>query len=204
MTKHLIWACAGALALYAGAGAALAAEPATAGSRAAEAAARQAHADAQVRDVRIVRLRHGGPEQSESRLRNLLQLRADQEPALKAYLAALEPTADRFMRFDAETPARSTPERLAAMEAQVAAREAEVRSRIQAVRTFYAALDPAQRRAFDELPLMLHDGFGPMVHGPMALGPMPIAHPMPPLPPLPPLPPEGGVFEYRMEIPDAG
>jgi len=102
------------------------------------------------------------PEARAQHLRDVLQLRADQDGALKAYLAATEPKA-----WDRDGPKRdvsdaapkplTTPERLD--------RETEhlnrAKARIDATRAFYAALSPSQKKAFDAL--------GPMVggHGPM-------------------------------------
>ena len=102
------------------------------------------------------------PEAHAQRLRDVLQLRADQDGALKAYLDAVAPkdwTKDRPKReaVDAPRAPPTTPERLD--------REAErldrARARIDATRAFYAALSPSQKKAFDTL--------GPMVggHGPM-------------------------------------
>lgn len=102
------------------------------------------------------------PEARAQHLRDVLQLRADQDGALKAYLAATEPKGwdkDGPKRdvADAEPKPLTTPERLD--------RETEhlnrAKARIDATRAFYAALSPSQKKAFDAL--------GPMVggHGPM-------------------------------------
>ena len=99
------------------------------------------------------------PEARAQHLRDVLQLRADQDGALKAYLAATGPKdggpkdgggwrkdgPDR----DAAAPRQplTTPERLD--------RETEfltrARARIDATRAFYAALSPSQKKAFDAL-----------------------------------------------------
>ena len=98
------------------------------------------------------------PEAHAQHLRDVLQLRADQGGALKAYLEAVAPkdwTKARPKReaVDAPRPPRTTPERLD--------REAErldrARARIDATRAFYAALSPSQKKAFDAL--------GPMAGG---------------------------------------
>jgi protein CpxP len=106
------------------------------------------------------------PEARAQHLRDVLQLRADQDGALKAYLAATGPKdrdgdgrRDGPRRDAADTPpkALTTPERLD--------RETEhltrAKARIDATRSFYAALSPSQKKAFDAL--------GPMAggHGPM-------------------------------------
>jgi protein CpxP len=102
------------------------------------------------------------PEARAQHLRDVLQLRADQDGALKAYLAATGPRdwrKDGIKRDAADGPrkALTTPERLD--------RETEhlerAKARIDATRAFYAALSPSQKKAFDAL--------GPMGggHGPM-------------------------------------
>lgn len=106
------------------------------------------------------------PEAHAQHLRDVLQLRADQDGALKAYLDAVASkdwtkdwTKDRPKREAVDAPRQppTTPERLD--------REAErldrARARIDATRAFYAALSPSQKKAFDAL--------GPMAGGP---GPM--------------------------------
>lgn len=99
------------------------------------------------------------PEAHAQHLRDVLQLRADQDGALKAYLDAVAPkdwTKDRPKREAVDAPRQppTTPERLD--------REAErldrARARIDATRAFYAALSPSQKKAFDAL--------GPMAGGP--------------------------------------
>jgi len=102
------------------------------------------------------------PEARAQHLRDVLQLRADQDGALKAYLAATGPrdwSKDGRKRDAADGPrkALTTPERLD--------RETEhlnrAKARIDATRSFYAALSPTQKKAFDAL--------GPRAggHGPM-------------------------------------
>ncbi|MDR7118632.1 Spy/CpxP family protein refolding chaperone [Caulobacter sp. BE254] len=102
------------------------------------------------------------PATHAQHLRDVLQLRADQDGALKAYLDAVAPkdwTKDHPKREAVDAPRQppTTPERLD--------REAErldrARARIDATRAFYAALSPSQKKAFDAL--------GPMAGGP---GPM--------------------------------
>jgi hypothetical protein len=92
------------------------------------------------------------PEAHAQHLRDVLQLRADQDGALKAYLAAAGPkdwSKDRPDRKQADGPPKrlTTPERLD--------RETEhltrARARIDATRTFYAALSPSQKKAFDAI-----------------------------------------------------
>lgn len=102
------------------------------------------------------------PEVHAQHLRDVLQLRADQDGALKAYLDAVAPKdwdkdGPKREAVDAPRKPLTTPERLD--------REAEhldrAKARIDATRAFYAALSPSQKKAFDAL--------GPMAggHGPM-------------------------------------
>ena len=102
------------------------------------------------------------PEAQAQHLRDVLQLRADQDGALKAYLDAVAPGdrgKDRPNREAVDAPRKplTTPERLD-REAEHLAR---AKARIDATRAFYAALSPSQKKAFDAL--------GPMAggHGPM-------------------------------------
>ncbi|WP_337185881.1 Spy/CpxP family protein refolding chaperone [Phenylobacterium sp.] len=140
------------------------------------------------REVRVYR--HGdrdvvvsrGGDRTE-RLRTLLQLRPDQEPALKAYVEAVGKGGGRepVVRLDRGGDARTTPDRLAAMEVRMAEQQAAMKVRIAATRTFYAQLDDKQRKVFDALPMLMFagPGFGPML--------VPVAHaPAAPLPPEPP------------------
>lgn len=159
------------------------------------------------RDGKTVVIRHGdhaqiGRDHAEH-LKAILQLRPNQESALSAYLASMQPK-DRTIRVDRdddEDGKTTTPERLARMEQRLNERQAEQRARIEATRRFYGQLDAAQKRAFDELPPMF-GGMGGDVRVFRTMhrgGPMPgfhgefpgerFDHPMPPIPPTPPTPP---------------
>ena len=103
------------------------------------------------------------PEARTQYLHDVLQLRADQDGALKAYLAATGPMdwrKDGPKKEDVDGPPKmpTTPERLD--------RETEhlnrARARIDATRAFYAALSPSQKKAFDALGPM-GGGHGPMM-----------------------------------------
>ncbi|TAL32873.1 MAG: hypothetical protein EPN98_12425 [Phenylobacterium sp.] len=122
----------------------------------------------------------------EDHLRTMLQLRADQEPALKAYLEAVGrggPRGDHMVRFDrrGDSPL-TTPERLVAMEARMAEQQTAMRQRIEATKTFYGQLDDKQKKVFDSMPILMFagPGFGPTL--------LPVDH-RPPTPPAPPKPP---------------
>lgn len=95
---------------------------------------------------------HVDPEARAQHLRDALQLRSDQDDALKAYLAATDHKGwgkGRSKRAAAEGSRRplTTPERLD--------RETEhltrAKARVDATRAFYAALSPSQKKAFDVL-----------------------------------------------------
>lgn len=178
MSRGLTWLLAGAaFSTYAAAGAAIGAEPKS-----------KAEPRPWTRELPRGSLIIGGPDGENrvfvrrhshdraERLRTLLQLRPEQEPALQAYLAALKPGRDHLARFEGAVEAKaSTPERLARMEAQLAERQAAGKARIEATRAFYGQLDTRQQKVFDELPMMfMGPGFGPM-----PLGPTPVMHAIP-------------------------
>jgi hypothetical protein len=117
-------------------------------------------------------------------LRDILQLRADQEPALQAYITGTAPPEKPPEMGDPEAMAKmTTPERLDWMSARMAEHQAMFQKRANAIKAFYAALSPPQRKAFeaahvDDMGMgggmhmrmrMRHDGDGDM--------------PMPPPPP---------------------
>jgi Spy/CpxP family protein refolding chaperone len=135
----------------------------------------------------------------EQRLHDLLQIRADQEGAFHAFVAALTPPErdDKGRRGpgwgrgpggpqgpDAKPPL-TTPERLDKVAARMAERDQRFQQIATATRTFYAALAPEQRKAFDEL--SMHGGGGHMMRGRFMRrggpgGPAPFGPPSPPPP----------------------
>lgn len=117
----------------------------------------------------------------------------------------------------AEEAALTTPQRLDMMVKKMAEhtakREAAMQAHVAAIKQFYAALTPAQQKAFDALHGgmgggMGHGRGGRMMHIGMMDGPMPPLPPLPPIPPLamrapmppappaPPLPPEPPLPNY--------
>jgi len=94
-----------------------------------------------------------------------------------------------MVRFDRGSDERTTLQRLDEMQARAAEQKTDMDRKVAAIRTFYAQLDPKQRKAFDAMPMLMMVGpnIGPM----MIPGPMPIhfREPLPPLPPVPPVPP---------------
>lgn len=122
----------------------------------------------------------------------LLNLRADQRPALMAFLASMTPPPPPWHGPGQDGPRTMTPadgftQQLDRMTQDAARRSAEDTKRIAAARTFYDSLDPTQRRAFEALMRVRHGrgpGFGPMGPGPMGAGQMGMGA-MPPRPPRP-------------------
>lgn len=114
---------------------------------------------------------HRDPEARAQHLRDVLQLRPDQDGALKAYLAATEPKAwgkdddkdgpDIKPAADGPPPRLTTPERLDREAEHLAKATEAFKTRAAATRAFYAALSPSQQKAFDALGPMLGE------HGPM-------------------------------------
>jgi hypothetical protein len=98
-------------------------------------------------------------EHHAERLRAVLQLRPDQEPALHALVDSMTPAPGAMeRRRDERGEMRElpTPQRLDRMQAKMSERQAAFARRADAVKRFYAQLTPAQQRAFDAL----HDGPG--------------------------------------------
>lgn len=102
--------------------------------------------------------RRGDPAQMAERraahLRAVLQLRPDQEPALRALMDASRPDAAAMRRRGGDRDEMrnlTTPQRLDRMQARMAERQAAFTRRADAIRRFYAQLSPAQQRAFDAL-----------------------------------------------------
>lgn len=124
-------------------------------------------------------------ERKAEHLRAALQLRPDQEPALKAFVDAT--SHDHGSRRDhdrrgprADRDALTTPQRLDQARARMAERQAAFERRAEATKRFYAQLSPAQQKAFDALrppgghgggPMGGRHGRGPGGHGPWGGGP---------------------------------
>lgn len=110
-------------------------------------------------------------------LRAALQLRPDQEPALKAFLDTGKPAARPARADSAAVGAMTTPQRLDAQRARMTERLARFDQRVAATKRFYAQLSPAQQKAFDAMAPRGHGkgdggkgghrgrGPGPMGHG---------------------------------------
>lgn len=93
-------------------------------------------------------------ERRAEHLRASLQLRADQEPALRAYLDTLRRPEGMGpgMRGDRQgAQTMTTPQRLERRRARMAERQARFERHAAATLRFYGALSPTQQRAFDAL-----------------------------------------------------
>lgn len=134
----------------------------------------------------MVMMRHHGMDQAEH-LRTMLQLKPSQEPALAAYMAAVKPEHghEHVVEMSSHGEGKTTPQRLADMEAELAAHTAAMHTRIEATKRFYDQLEPSQKKVFDELPMLMIGPMGPM----MPMGPMKVRMEMPPMPPMPPVAP---------------
>ena len=109
------------------------------------------------------------PAEHAARLRDLLQLKPAQEPALQAFVSAMEAARQSMANSMASAMSspmpQTTPERLDRMQQMMAQHQAAMAAVMDATRRFYAQLDPAQKRAFDAMPV-------PMMHHGMRMGGM--------------------------------
>jgi protein CpxP len=100
------------------------------------------------------------------KLRDVLQLRPNQEPALTELMQALKPPEDRRERMQAaraEMAGLTTPQRLDRMHEHMVRRQQEFDRKAMAIKKFYAQLSPAQQKAFDAMgPMMGHRMGGKM------------------------------------------
>jgi protein CpxP len=89
--------------------------------------------------------------QREARLKEALQLTAEQEPAWNQYTASLLRPAPKAERPDPNAMrALTTPQRIERMRALQAERAAEMDRRADATLRLYAALTPQQQATFDQ------------------------------------------------------
>jgi hypothetical protein len=101
------------------------------------------------------------PEKRAQRLRDVLQLRPDQDRALKAYVEATSPKIVKIKKEEAKdgdkTAERGPPTTLERLDRMSKAADA-LKARAEATRAFYLALTPSQQKTFDVLDL---DDSGP-------------------------------------------
>lgn len=106
-------------------------------------------------------------ERHAQHLRDALQLRPDQEPALRALLAAVQPPAGEHEHMGKDRDddrGLTTPQRLDRQAARMAEHAARFRTRAEAMTRFYVQLSPTQQKAFDAMPLMGEHGHGKHGH----------------------------------------
>jgi len=91
----------------------------------------------------------------QERLKTRLQLTPAQEPAWLAFVARMQPEKgarvqrERTQSQDSKWSELTTPERLDLMQARMAEREAAMGKRVEAIKSFYATLNPSQQKVFD-------------------------------------------------------
>jgi periplasmic protein CpxP/Spy len=87
----------------------------------------------------------------EAALKQILQITPAQEGAWNQWIAARRPPAGMQRPHRGDFAQLTTPQRLDRMRELRAVRNAEMDRRADATRSFYAALSPAQQKAFDAL-----------------------------------------------------
>jgi hypothetical protein len=95
------------------------------------------------------------PAAQSDRLRQSLRLRPDQEGALQAFVAVMQPKpgeVERLREAGQREALLPTPQRLDAMIARMDEMRALVMARVRATKAFYSQLTPEQQRVFDTLP----------------------------------------------------
>ncbi len=93
----------------------------------------------------------------QAALKARLKIEASQESAWTHFTSAMKPPADMAKRrgeMRAEMQKLSTPERIDKMKSLRAERDSFMDKRADAVKTFYAALNPEQKKIFDAQPMM--------------------------------------------------
>ncbi|MFZ6673239.1 Spy/CpxP family protein refolding chaperone [Undibacterium sp. Xuan67W] len=104
----------------------------------------------------------------QAELHDKLKLSAAQEPAWKTFIDAVKPPAGTPpMRPDPkEMDKLSTPERMEKMLGMMKDRQTKAEAHLAALKTFYGALTPEQKKTFDESHRhMRHPMGGEMEHG---------------------------------------
>ncbi len=103
-------------------------------------------------------------EKHQDKLHTILQLSSTQEAAWKNYQAQIKPQEKVEHPDVAELNKLNTLQRLDKMEAWDKERDARQAERAKAVRTFYAQLNDAQKKAFDENAFPQHPHHGKPHH----------------------------------------
>jgi protein CpxP len=125
------------------------------------------------------------PAKHAQHLRDVLQLRPDQEGALQAFLKTMEPPKDMpdMPRMDGPM---TTPQRLDMMVSMMTEHVAMMQNHVAAVKAFYAQLSPSQQKAFDALHEEMMGGMGGEKFRIMRRGPHGPGGPDGDMPPPPP------------------
>lgn len=89
-------------------------------------------------------------EQRQQKLHDALKLNATQETAWKTYIAAIKPQQPAGRADRVSFKELNAPQRLEKQLEFSKARIAHQETRLQALKTFYAALTPEQQKVFDE------------------------------------------------------
>lgn len=104
------------------------------------------------------------PEKRAQRLRDVLQLRPDQDRALKAYVEATSPKITMIKKEAASADRQDEPPTtLDRLDHMTKAADA-MKARAEATRAFYLALTPSQQKTFDVLGMDGREGGGFHVH----------------------------------------
>jgi len=116
----------------------------------------------------VMFMHHGrapDPEKRAQRLRDVLQLRPDQDRALKAYVEATSPKPFVIKKEEARDGDKDAapPSTLERLDHMAKAADA-MKARAEATRAFYLSLSPSQQKTFDVLDLDGRDGGGVHVH----------------------------------------
>jgi periplasmic protein CpxP/Spy len=100
---------------------------------------------------------HKRHAEHQTQLKSALKVTASQEAAWNAYVAGTAPNTAMKAPIAQEDWAKlTTPQRMEKMQAFRAERDAVMTKRMEAVKTFYAALTPEQQKVFDS---QSHGGF---------------------------------------------
>jgi periplasmic protein CpxP/Spy len=101
----------------------------------------------------------------DAALKQILQITPSQEGAWNTWLAARHPPANMQRPQRDHFAQLTTPQRLDRMREMRAQRDAQMDRRAEATKAFYAALTPAQQKAFDALSSRAFAGRGGHHHG---------------------------------------
>jgi hypothetical protein len=107
-------------------------------------------------------------ERHAQKLRDVLQLTPQQEPALRALMDAMKPPGDwreKMAGRGQEMEGLTTPQRLDRMRERMVERQQAFDTRAMAIKRFYGQLSPSQKKAFDAMRPMGDRGHGMRGYG---------------------------------------